>query len=55
MTTNLNKIKIHQLTLVLLNPSPKRMISEIMQESGTTIEIGLNILFRLSGNSEIIH
>ena len=36
---------------MLLNPSANRIISAIMAESGTTIEIGLNMLFKLSGNS----
>ena len=38
-------------TFVLLNPSAKSMISAIMAESGTTMEIGRNMLFRLSGSS----
>lgn len=39
------------LTLVLPKPSPNRMISEIMPESGTTIAMGRNMDFKLSGNS----
>ena len=46
-----NQIATTLQTLVLLNPSPNRMISAIMAESGTTIEIGRNMLFRLSGSS----
>lgn len=40
-----------KLTFVLLKPSANRIISAIMAESGTTIDIGLNILFKLSGSS----
>ncbi len=40
-----------RLTLVLLNPSPNRMISAMYPESGTTIEIGRNMDFKLSGSS----
>ena len=39
------------MTFVLLNPSANKIISAIMAESGTTIEMGLNMLFKLSGNS----
>jgi hypothetical protein len=39
------------LTLVFPKPSPKRMISEIIAESGTTIAMGRNIDFKLSGSS----
>jgi len=39
------------LTLVCEKPSPKRMISAIKPESGTIIEIGRNMLFKLSGSS----
>ena len=38
-------------TLHCENPSPKRMISAIMAESGTIIAMGLNMLLRLSGSS----
>ena len=38
-------------TFVLLNPSAKRMISAIIAESGTTMDIGRNMLLRLSGSS----
>ena len=38
-------------TLVLLNPSPNNKISAISVESGTTIDIGRNIDFKLSGSS----
>ena len=36
---------------MLLNPSANKIISAIMAESGTTIEMGLNMLFKLSGSS----
>ena len=39
------------LTLVCENPSPKRIISAIMAESGTIMEMGRNMLFKLSGSS----
>jgi len=39
------------LTFVFPKPSPKRMISAMRLESGTTIAIGRNIDFKLSGNS----
>ena len=38
-------------TLHCENPSPNRIISEIMAESGTIIAMGLNMLFKLSGSS----
>ena len=45
------KYQKYQHTLVLLKPSAKRIISAIMAESGTTMDIGRNILFKLSGSS----
>lgn len=41
----------YYITFVLLNPSANKMISAIIAESGTTIDIGRNILFKLSGSS----
>ena len=38
-------------TLQLLKPSPNRVISAMRVESGTTMEMGLNMDFRLSGSS----
>lgn len=38
-------------TLQLLKPSANSRISAITAESGTTMEMGLNIDFRLSGSS----
>ena len=43
--------ELQHFTFVLLNPSANKMISAIIAESGTTIEMGLNMLFKLSGNS----
>ena len=49
----INNIRIEsfQPTLVLLNPSANRIISAIKAESGTTIDMGRNMLFKLSGSS----
>ncbi len=44
-------MKSCQHTLQLLKPSAKSVISAIRVESGTTIEIGRNIDFKLSGSS----
>ena len=41
----------NQNTLQLPKPSPKRMISAISVESGTTMAIGRNMDLRLSGSS----
>lgn len=38
-------------TLQLLNPSPKRIISAMSVESGTTMAMGRNMDLRLSGSS----
>ena len=38
-------------TFVFENPSPNKIISAMSVESGTTIEIGRNMDFKLSGSS----
>lgn len=45
------KFSLSGRTLQLLKPSPNSMISAISVESGTTMEIGLNMDLRLSGSS----
>ena len=41
----------HAATLVLLNPSANSRISQIRLQSGTTMAMGRNMDFKLSGSS----